>query len=134
MRTKRRDFLKVTGMAGLGIAGASILKGCASEPETKQKPGLDQLSKQLEKSHIQLYNMSGFTAPKLDTVGVGIIGLGNRGPAHINSLSRIEGVEIKALCDIRTEKANAAKKRLEGSEHNPTIYSGDKDEWKKLCE
>lgn len=134
MKNKRRDFLKLTGLAGFSIAGGSFLKGCGSEPNTNKKPSLDQLSKQLEKSHVQRFNMSGYAAPKLDIVGVGIIGLGNRGPGHMNSLSSIEGVEIKALCDIRPEKANAAKKLLEGSGHNPTIYSGNKDEWKKLCE
>src|SRR5204863_3714053 len=48
--------------------------------------------------------------------------------------TRIEGVEIKALCDIRPEKANAVKKSLEGSAHNPEVYTDNKDEWKKLCE
>jgi len=126
MQTKRRNFLKVTGMAGLGIAGSSILKGCASEPESIQKQGLDQNSKQLEKSHKQRYNMSGFAAPKIDIVRVGIIGLGNRGPDHLNSLI--------SICEIRRDKANSAIKRLEGSGHYPTIYTGGKDEWKKLCE
>jgi len=134
MKTKRRDFLKVTGMAGLGMAGGSILKGCATEQGTDKKPGLDQINKQLESSHVQRFNMSGFAAPKLEVVRVGIIGLGNRGPGHMNNLSRIEGVEIKALCDIRPEKAEAAKKRLEGTIHNPTIYTGSEDAWKKLCE
>ena len=134
MKNKRRNFLKLTGLAGLGLAGGSILKGYASEPENHYNLGLDQISKQSEKSHIQQFNMSGYAAPKLDIVGVGIIGLGNRGPGHMNNLSRIVGVEIKALCDLRPEKADAAKKKLEGSGHNPTIYTGNKDEWKKVCE
>jgi len=78
--------------------------------------------------------MSGFAAPKLDTVGIGIIGLGNRGPSHLKNLIRIGGVEIKALCDIVPERAELAKKSLEGTGHNPNIYAGSKDEWKKLCE
>jgi hypothetical protein len=134
MKSKRRDFLKVTGMAGLGIAGGNILKGYTSQPGSQNKPGLDQVSKQLEKSHVQVFNMSGYAAPKLDIVRVGIIGLGNRGPGHLKNLSRIGGVEIKALCDLRPEKAIAAKQMLEGSGHNPTVYTGNKDEWKKLCE
>jgi len=134
MKNKRRDFLKLTGLAGLGIAGGGIFKGYASESDKQNKPGLDQLSRQYEKSHVQRFNMSGYRAPKLDIVRVGHIGLGNRGPGHVNNLSRIVGVEIKALCDLRPEKAAAAKKLLEGSGHNPTIYTGSKDEWKKLCE
>jgi predicted dehydrogenase len=43
-------------------------------------------------------------------------------------------VDIKALCDLRPEKANAAKKLLENTSHNPTIYTGNENEWKKVCE
>jgi len=77
--------------------------------------------------------MSGFAAPKVSTVRVGFIGLGQRGPEHIRIMSRIENVEIKALCDLRTEKAFTAKKILENTEHKPEIYSGTEEEWKKLC-
>ena len=56
--------------------------------------------------------MSGYAAPPLEKVRVAIIGLGQRGPAHLNIMRHIEGVEIKALCDIRPEKANAAKEKL----------------------
>jgi len=134
MKSKRRDFLKMTGLAGVGIAGGSILKGCASEPDTNKKSGLDQLSKQLEKSHVQRFNMSGYAAPRLDTVGVGIIGLGNRGPNHMMNASRIAGVKINALCDMQPEKAESAKKMLAGTDHNPEIYTGNEEVWKKLCE
>lgn len=134
MKSKRRDFIKLTGAAGLGIAGGTVLKSCSTgqTPENEQ----DQAAgfKKLEQSHIQRYNMSGFTAPKIDVVGVGIIGLGNRGPGHMNNLSRIEGVEIRALCDVRPEKAEAAKKRLEGTIHNPVLYTDGEEAWKKLCE
>jgi predicted dehydrogenase len=134
MKNKRRDFIKLTSLAGLGIAGSSILQGSASKPDIQKKPVAEQSGKQNEKQHVQRFNMSGFAAPKLSTVGVGIIGLGGRGPGHLNSLIRIEGVEIKALCDLRPERAEAAKKTAVGAGHNPVIYSGNKDEWKKLCE
>ena len=49
-------------------------------------------------------------------------------------MRHIEGVEIRALCDLLPERALAANKRLEGTIHNPTLYSGDKDAWMKLCE
>lgn len=134
MKSKRRDFLKLTGAAGLSMAGGSILKSCASGQGSEMKPDLTVKFRKMEQSHIQRFNMSGFAAPKIEVVGVGIIGLGNRGPGHMNNLSRIEGVEIRALCDIRPEKAGAAKKKLEGTVHNPVIYTGGEDEWKKLCE
>jgi len=134
MKSKRRDFLKLTGVAGLGLAGGGILKGCASNQSADNKSGEELAGSKFEQSYVQQHNMSGFVAPKIENVRVGIIGLGNRGPGHMINLTRIEGVEIKALCDIRPEKVEAAKNRLKGTMHNPTTYTGGEEEWKKLCE
>lgn len=122
MKNNRRDFLKFTGLAGAGI-----LVGCAG-------PSGANNNTESRQSHTQKFNMSGFAAPKLGTVRMGFIGLGNRGPSHLVHMSKIEGVEIKALCDLRPEKANAAKKRIENTPHKPDIYTGKEDEWKKVCE
>ncbi|MDQ4140421.1 MAG: Gfo/Idh/MocA family oxidoreductase, partial [Bacteroidota bacterium] len=86
------------------------------------------------KAHIQKFNMSGYAAPKLDTVRLGFIGLGNRGPTHLEHATKIEGVEIKALCDIRPEKVAAAKKLSQIAGFKPDTYTGKVDEWKKLCD
>lgn len=124
MKNKRRDFIRKTGMAGLGIAGAGLLHA----KEGKELPGYRP------KNSKQRFNMSGYAAPALDTVRVGIIGLGQRGPGAVNRLSKIEGVEIKALCDIRPERAEKAKASLKGTKHNPDLYSGSAMAWKKVCE
>ncbi|HZK98222.1 MAG TPA: Gfo/Idh/MocA family oxidoreductase [Prolixibacteraceae bacterium] len=127
MKTKRRDFLKFTGLAGLSVAGGGILNGFSAETDNHNKSAIDQ------KTHIQHFNMSGYAAPKLDTVRIGFIGLGNRGPAHLWQVSILEGVDIKALCDLRQEKVNAAKKRIENTGFKPDIYTG-KDDWMKVCD
>ena len=118
-------------MAGIGLTGASIIPAFG-QSTNKSKP--DQVGNQAAQNHIQKFNMSGYGAPKLDTVRVGFIGTGNRGTGAVVRMSKIGGVEIKALGDLRPEKANAAKKRLEGSGQNPAIYSGNKEAWKKICE
>jgi hypothetical protein len=117
----RRDFLKVTGLASLGLAGGTALQGHAADAP-------DQTARK------QRFNMSGYAAPKIDKVRIGIIGLGNRGPSHLETMRRIEGVEIRALCDLRPERVRAANRRLKGTTHRPALYSGDKDAWMKLCE
>lgn len=129
MKNNRRSFLKLTGLAGLTATCGSILKGFAAGRQ-------DNSSGHSHKgtSHDQHFNMCGYGAPKLDTVRVGFIGLGQRGPGHVLNLSKLEGVQINGLCDVRAESVNKVKKMLAGSEHNPTLYSGGKNEWKKLCD
>ena len=129
MKKDRRSFLKLTGITGLGLAGSGLLEGFAAGPDEKNSLQLGN-----GVSHVQHFNMCGYAAPKLNTVRVGFIGLGNRGPSHLRSMTKIEGVEIKALSDIRPESVLKAKKLLAGSVHNPDTYSGDADEWKKLCD
>ncbi len=118
MKNKRRDFLKLGSLAGLSLMGPAVLGETAKR--TYAPP--------------QVTNMSGFRAPKLDTVRVGIIGLGMRGPGAVKRLSYIEGVEIKALCDLREEKTQAAAEILKGTRHSPDLYSGTAYAWKEVCE
>src|SRR6185436_9367062 len=128
MKNNRRLFLKLAGISGFSVAGGGMLKGfgAAMQNDNLLVPPNAGPGK-------QLFNMSGYAAPKLDTVRIGFIGLGQRGPEHLKNTAKLEGVEIKALCDIRAEMALSAKKILDGSSHNPVIYSGGKDEWKKVC-
>jgi predicted dehydrogenase len=122
MKTNRRDFLKLSGYTGIGIAGAGVFSpsAAASLPIFDSNP-----------NH---FNMSGYAAPKLEAVRIGFIGLGNRGPGAVNRMGYIQGTEIKGLCDIRSEKVMAVKKSLEGSVHNPEVYTGTAEAWKKMCD
>jgi predicted dehydrogenase len=80
--------------------------------------------------------MHGYGAPKLDKVRVGFIGVGSRGSGTVIRLSSIEGVEVKALCDIVPERIDSAIKLLkdEFPSQKPTSYSGDANSWKEVCE
>ena len=123
MNKNRRNFLKLTGLTSLGMAGG-ILKSFGSTV-TRQHAG---------ELRAQRFNMSGYAAPKIDTVRVGFIGLGHRGPSHLNNMTKLGGVEIKALCDVRPEYAEKAKKRVLATGHNPDLYTADSEAWKKLCD
>ena len=48
--------------------------------------------------------------PKLDTVRVGFIGLGMRGPSAVERWTHIPGTKIVALCDLLPENAEKAQK------------------------
>jgi hypothetical protein len=130
MKNNRRDFLKVTG-----LVTASMMTGCASKSDTANANEQNKNQAQETKStYKQQFNMSGYAAPALETVRIGFIGLGNRGPGAVERMSHIEGVDIKALCDLRPERVTNAQKILEKTPHKPTTYSGNENEWKKLCE
>jgi len=123
MSTNRRNFLRISGLTGIGFAGSGIFK-----------PNVVNRGNTSNHLYPQQFNMCGYAAPKIETVRIGFIGLGNRGPDAVARMRHIEGVDIRALCDIRTEKVNAVKKSLDGSVHHPETYTGKEDEWKRLCE
>ena len=127
MKSNRRNFLKYSGLSGVVMAGEKMIRPFIDETSIAQPDHLFQ------DKH---FNMCGYAAPKLETVRIGFIGLGNRGPAAVIRTSKIEGVDIKALCDLRPEKANGAKKKLQDATKafNPEVYTGSENEWKKLCE
>ena len=129
MRNNRRNFLKVSGLAGLGIAGGGLLNGFASESKSNL-----MANPSTGRPYIQQFNMSGYAAPKLETVRAGFIGLGSRGPGHVMNLTKCEGVQVVGLSDLITENVVKVQKRIEPLGHKPTLYSGSQDEWKKLCD
>ena len=99
-----------------------------------EQQDLLEVHQRYAESHRQRFNMAGYAAPKLDTVRVGIIGLGNRGPGHLRTLVQIEGVEIRGLCDKNPDRVEAALKHIENTDHAPVLYADGEDQWKKLCE
>jgi predicted dehydrogenase len=128
MKSNRRNFLKLSGMTGVGLASAPLTSAFASENGSNLPEGIDR------KPTADHFNMSGYAAPKLETVRIGFIGLGNRGPAAVNRMSKIDGVDIKGLCDLRPNKVDAVKKALEKTPHRPDTYTNNENEWKKMCE
>ena len=74
-------------------------------------------------------------APKIDTVRVGFIGLGMRGPGAVSRWTHIPGTKIVALCDLSPERVEKSQEILKNAGMpEATSYSGSEDAWKKLCE
>ena len=112
MKTNRRDFFRIAGIAGAG-AVTSGLTSCIQKESGDASLPLAYIKDETKKAHTQLFNMSGYAAPKIETVRVGIVGLGMRGPGAVERLTNIEGVDIKALCDKKTDRVVSAQKILE---------------------
>jgi hypothetical protein len=129
MKSNRRDFIRTTGMAGTGL-----LAGGMTSCNSKNMPFAATFKAANEK-HNQKFNMCGFAAPKLENVRIGFIGLGNRGPSSLRRLTLIEGVEIKAICEIRKDRLEIGVNILREAGLPPAETYGDtKDAWKKMCE
>ncbi len=133
MKNNRRDFLKIAGLAGLSLPAANTLYAQRLEYD-KNLNDLPQQIEESQKNHTQRFNMSGFTAPKISTVRMGIIGTGNRGSHHAGTIIRVSDVEIKAVADLDQSRFERIKKNLENTDHNPEYYHGSDEEWKKLCD
>ncbi|HSF46227.1 MAG TPA: Gfo/Idh/MocA family oxidoreductase [Chitinophagaceae bacterium] len=119
MNPTRRKFLR-----NISLGAGALATGLEARSESQQVPQSSKTS----------FNMCGYAAPKLDTVRVGIVGLGQRGSGAVERLAYIEGVEITALCDKypdRVEKMQATLKKM--GRPAAKSYSGDEG-YKALCE
>ena len=113
------------------FAGALLFSGCQSEgyktidgvivfDTPAREPG--------QKSVLGLK-----TAP-METVRVGFIGLGMRGPGAVERFTHLHGVDIKALCDLYPERVDSAQAILARRGFPAAeAYSGEEG-WKQLCE
>lgn len=135
MKTNRRNFFKIAGAAGAGVLSGSVMSSCRPGTKPIQPGELAAIKAAAELSHSQVFNMSGFAAPKIDIVRVGVIGLGSRGPGAVERLSKIDGVEIKALCDKLPDRVDKAQKILEKNGLPAAKgYTGTPEIWKELCQ
>jgi len=128
MSTDRRSFLKLSGLAGLGLLSNRVY---ADSP--KEQSNLNNILTESQKSYKPIFNMSGYAAPALPVVRTGFIGVGNRGSAAVYRLSMIEGVSIMGICDVREDKALAAKQRIVTKGHEARVYSANEESWKEMC-
>lgn len=120
-KLSRRDFLKSAGLLGLGAASLLTTKSEANPvPESPPQKGK---------------NVFGLTVPKMETVRTAFIGVGARGSGHVAHMLNIEGVEIKAICDIHEPTALASVKRCtDKGRPAPTAYTNGPNDYKRMLE
>jgi hypothetical protein len=115
--TSRRDFLKLGAAAGLGAAAAGLGLD-AGEPAGAPGEARSQ-----------------FKAPAVPTVRVGFVGVGGMGSAHVQNYLNIEGVQVKAICDIRPAHVERAQKWVvEAGQPKPAGYSNGPRDFERMCE
>src|SRR5690606_27296707 len=116
MKLNRKEFLNLVGLGGTGLF---VGKGRRKEEQPYKL------------THDQKFNMHGFAAPKIKTVRIGFIGVGERGSGTVRRLAGIEGVDIKALCDVVPHRVENVIQSLreEFPQYHPDSYTENEDSW-----
>jgi predicted dehydrogenase len=73
-------------------------------------------------------------AAPIETVRVGFVGVGGMGSVHVRNLLDIEGVELRAVCDIVPAHAERARDwAVESGQEAPTLYTGGETDFERMC-
>ncbi len=113
----RRDFLRQTAAVGFGAGMVGLAaSGCGA--------GLTRTSG------------AAAPAPKpKDLIKVGYVGVGNQGSGHVSNLLKVEGCRITAICDIRAERAEEARKRVVAAGFpEPKLYTQGEHDYERMCQ
>ena len=79
--------------------------------------------------------MINFKCAPMLKIRVGVVGVGARGSAAVRRLQTIPGLEITAVCDIRSAFADKAANAVEEiSGRRPLVFSGSDESFKGLCD
>ena len=115
----RRDFLRTGAAAGLGAALSSVE---AAAQASRQR-------------RVRTAPLLEFQVPPIDPVRIGYVGVGGMGSAHVRNLLRIEGVQIRAVCDVVPEKVERVQQWVvEAGQEKPEGYSRGPEDFRRLCE
>ena len=110
--TSRREFLQAATALGLGATLARDLSG--QQPAT-QGPAL-------------------FSAPPMERVRIGFVGVGGQGSVHVDNLLQIEGVELRAICDIVEWKVARAQDAVVAADKpRPAGYARGPRDFERMC-
>lgn len=70
----------------------------------------------------------------MNRVRVGFVGVGGMGMVHVENLLAIEGVELRAICDIVPEKVRRAQDLVAAAgQRRPTGYDRGPRDFERLC-
>lgn len=115
-----------------------ILSACSSVKKSEKETNAE--AKYLVKTDVPArpagqQHVLGLATPKMDTVRVGFIGLGMRGPGAVERFTHIPGIKIMGLCDLYPERVDNAQKILSNAGlPAAAAYSGDENAWKQMCD
>jgi predicted dehydrogenase len=112
----RRKFLKIGAVGAGGLVVQSLTA-----------PMADAIS--AEATMIEYHD------GPLDVVRLGIVGVGGMGTAHLENFLKIDGVEVRAVCDIVEDRvARAQAMVVDAGQKRPQGYSRGPRDFERLCD
>jgi hypothetical protein len=112
----RRDFLRLGTATSMGVALS------AAVPEAVRAARADA-------------PLLDFRVPPIEVVRVGFVGVGGMGMVHLQNLLNIEGVELRAICDIVPEKvAKAQQMVVDKGQPRPEGYDRGPYDFRRMCD
>lgn len=120
-------------VAAIGIALLTGMSACT--PQQKTQEAFAPIKVVTPERPAGQEDVIQLVTPKIDTVRVGFIGLGMRGPGAVARWTHIPATKVVALCDLRPECVDKAQEVLKNAGlPEAAAYSGSDDSWKELCE
>ena len=128
---KLNRFIVASALFVLGMASASAQAYSSYQHKWHWDKGtivVDTPARPAGQQHVL-----GLTDKKIETVRVGFVGLGMRGPWAVMRFANIPGVEIVALCDFEENRAEGCQKFMREKGLAPAkVYYGEKG-YEELC-
>ena len=114
----------------LSLLLALVMTGC------KDKPAENIIQVPVPARPAGQTDVLGLTAEPIETVHIGVVGLGMRGSEAIRRLAQLPGAEITALCDLLPDRVESAQAQIVGLGKPEAAgkYSGEQESWRGLCE
>lgn len=118
--------MNLTNKLLLGACTAGLMAACADKA-----PQSAVIETEIPERPAGQEDMVGFAAEPIDTVRVGFIGLGMRGPDAVERFTYIPGTKVVALCDIDSSRVEDTQKILDKrGMPRAAAYYGSEDAWK----
>ena len=114
---QRRSFLKAGTLACLGTAFAGLSNLSMAEEQSRGEARMQ------------------FKVNPLDQVRVGFVGVGGMGANHLQNYLDIDGVQVKAICDIVPARVERAQQMVvKAGQPKPTGYTKGPTDFQRMCE
>ena len=129
LNLSRRDLLKSVALTGAGIGFGGVPAGQRLTAASPQAPGASAPA-----AGVSYESMIGMPFSRLETVRVGLIGIGSRGTGHLTDLLGIDHVQVTALCDIDREAIGKGRTLVEkAGQKTPAVYLKNERDFENLC-